>query len=277
MRNYPKLDIVTFGKHLIKSGDLDPLYSALPIAIPDKEQLKRWCVAYWCFYNAGFASYASEFRGNVFYELMFEAAENETLSPTGGRWPRGKERRHARGKQGMDMVHDIVETYNKPELMVDYISEAAPVYTEVASRVQTHVLFGPWISFKVADMLERVLGHKVDFTEAAVFMFADPVKGALMFWRQHHQLPENAKPKNQLETINQVVEYLRREFAEFSVNDRRIGLQEIETVLCKWKSHMNGHYPLNNDIDEIGHALDEWSNPTAIALKNSLPKRMELC
>ena len=40
--------------------------------------------------------------------------------------------------------------------------------------------------------------------------------------------------------------------------DRPIGLQEVETVLCKWKSHLNGHYPLYNDTDEINHGMINW-------------------
>ena len=28
-RNYPRLDIESFGRHLITSGDLDPIYTAL--------------------------------------------------------------------------------------------------------------------------------------------------------------------------------------------------------------------------------------------------------
>jgi hypothetical protein len=40
--------------------------------------------------------------------------------------------------------------------------------------------------------------------------------------------------------------------------NRMCGLQEIETILCKWKSHINGHYPVGNDVREIRHALVAW-------------------
>ena len=42
------------------------------------------------------------------------------------------------------------------------------------------------------------------------------------------------------------------------LGNRRVNIQEVETILCKWKSHMNGHYPLSNDVDEIQHGLREW-------------------
>ena len=47
--------------------------------------------------------------------------------------------------------------------------------------------------------------------------------------------------------------------------ERPVGLQEVETILCKWKSHMNGHYPLNNDIMEIRHGLKDWLPVSALA------------
>jgi hypothetical protein len=37
--------------------------------------------------------------------------------------------------------------------------------------------------------------------------------------------------------------------------ERRINIQEIETILCKWKSHINGHYFVGKDIQEIRHGL----------------------
>ena len=38
-----------------------------------------------------------------------------------------------------------------------------------------------------------------------------------------------------------------------------MNIQEVETVLCKWKSHMNGHYPLWNDIHDVNTGLEPWA------------------
>ncbi|GAG15566.1 unnamed protein product, partial [marine sediment metagenome] len=74
---YDKLSIQDFGQGLLHSNDLDPVYVALYGLINnhrwDKDQLKRWLVAYWCFYNCGFASYISEFIGEQFWEEMWIA------------------------------------------------------------------------------------------------------------------------------------------------------------------------------------------------------------
>lgn len=53
-----------------------------------------------------------------------------------------------------------------------------------------------------------------------------------------------------------------------------MNIQEVETVLCKWKSHMNGHYPLWNDIREINGGLEPWAGrcSAARAFLNHMPK-----
>lgn len=284
-QDYPRLEIEDFGRQLIVSGDLDPVYIALPAAVPDINQRHRWLIAYWCFYHCGVASYLSEFKGeDDFWSRMMEAATNETTAPGGGRWPRAKERRHFRGEAAINAVAKLRNTYGAdPEKMVRYItsdcpSERATPYISIADRAQEHPLFGPWIAFKIADMAERVLGIPVDFTEAEVFMFKDPVRATVMLWRQRHGLPDTSEPKDLNHVIHEVVKHLTSTFSDLvapPLGDRPIGLQEVETVLCKWKSHMNGHYPLYNDIDEIGEGVREWANvsKTAQAFVAAMPKR----
>ena len=117
-------------------------------------------------------------------------------------------------------------------------------------------------------MVDRVIGAHVDFTHAAVFMFKDPVMAALMVWRNYHGLPDNARPKDRNAVIHEVVDHLTPMFQEFKappLYDRPVGLQEVETVLCKWKSHMNGHYPLFNDIIEIREGVEPWVDHSPLA------------
>lgn len=279
-RDYPRLPIEDFGRHLIVSGDLDPVYIALGDGLSSVEQLQRWLVAYWCFYHCGLACHMSEMEGPGFWKEMMRAARNETPAPTGGRWPRGHERRHARGEQGLRMVAGLRERYlARPQEMVESLlrhCQGGVTYESVAQRVQEHTYFGPWIAFKVADMLERICAAPINFSEAAVFMFKDPVKAAEMLYRQRAGVPENARVKTEA-VVHPIVEHLREAFKDLSApphRERGIELQEVETVLCKWKSHMNGHYPLNNDINEIRAGLAGWGE-TARAFDHALPQPME--
>lgn len=276
-----KLNIIDFGKHLLESGDLDPVYIMLVKAELEPKQLARWLVAYWCFYHCGVASYMSEFEGDAYWSAMRVAAINEQPAPNGGRWPRGHERRHFRGDNAIKALDSLQQSFgDNPERFVEDLvfraEHSQGDFKVVASEVRKQHGFGPWMAFKVADMIDRVLGIPVNFDKAAVFMFDDPVEAALMLWRNHNGFGDNVKPKDKTAVIEGVVQHLNMAFKDYSAPphyDRMVNLQEIETILCKWKSHMNGHYPLNNDIIEIAKGLDEWSGvKTAKLLQHCLPK-----
>lgn len=265
-QKYPRLDIVTFGNQLIASGDIDPIYVMLVESKIDQEQLKRWLVAYWCYYNAGFASYASEFEGEKFWEVMHEASTNKTEAPIGGRWPRGKERRHYRGETSDISITKLRSKYPTPEEFVEYLlPKGFEHFLSVSQRVRQHYAFGDWIAFKVCDMLDRVLGAQIGFTEAEIFMFKDPEKAAFMLFDQQHPGILNrpgVKPKRE-KILAAVTGGLYEAFKHHAAPpryDRQVNIQEVETVLCKWKSHMNGHYPVDNDIHEIREGLRPWAD-----------------
>lgn len=295
-RSYPRLDIETFGRQLIMSGDLDPVYIALNGMELDEAQRDRLLVAYWCLYHVGAACHLSELEGQAFWDGLTAAAVNDTErrpTPLGGRWPRGSERRHWRGVQALQAVEALKARYGEhPEAMVPALASFSlqdgryagnPLdqlpFSLVAERAQQHRSFGPWISFKIADMLDRLGIAPVSFDNAAVFMFDDPRKAALNLARLKGGLHEATRFRDEEATIDQVVAYLQDHFKDLTappLHERPVGLQEVETVLCKWKSHCNGHYPLNNDIDEINEGLQEWRevSPTAKAFLHAMPPRM---
>ncbi len=266
-RNYPRLSIQDFGSQLLESCDLDPVYVALRKVLPTwgVDQLDRWLVAYWCFYSCGFASWICEHKKGEYWTAMAVAAHNLTPSPLGDRWPRGRERRHFRGKQAISSIESLKAQYQWPEGMVIRIVQGTPDYQVVSKTVTSHVGFGPWIGFKVCDMVDRILEHHIDFTESAVFMFKDPIKAAVMYYNLGCDLPLDFKrDRTEIKQIivPGVVANLTNYFAPKHkappIYERPVNLQEIETILCKWKSHMNGHYPLNTDIVEIREGVEPW-------------------
>lgn len=274
---YERLSILDFGKTLLETGDLDPIYCALRNTGWDAATTSRFLMAYWSWYNAGSASWMAEKEGDAYWDAMMVAARNEESAPTpfGERWPRAKERRHARGSAAVKMVEHLVSLGQDPleivSRMISPHSDGVVPYNDVRKRVKKHYLFGEWIAFKVADMAERCMGVKVNFDNAAVFMFTDPVKAALMVWRQQQGLPENAMPRDKTAVLNGVTEWMAEQFKDMTAPplnaqiQRKVGLQEVETILCKWKSHMGGHYPVLNDIHEIGLALTPWAKLGGLA------------
>lgn len=107
-------------------------------------------------------------------------------------------------------------------------------------------------------------------------MFSEPRKSALMVARQRLGLAENATFKDENAVIKGVVEHLTAHFHDTTApprHERAIDLQEVETILCKWKSHMNGHYPVGKDIVEISQGLQPWIkySETAMMMSQAMP------
>lgn len=263
---YPKLHIEEFGKQLITTGDLDPVYIALVDMDLHPSQRDRWLISYWCLYHCGLASWISEGEGEEFWHRLKLAADNDTAAPTGGRYPRGSERRHWRGKTAKASVADLEARYwHDPSAMINGLLRKVEddgkntiSFQEITKRAKSHYGFGEWISFKVADMMERVVGVPVEFENAHIFMFKDPTKAAFMANELLYHFGED-------DVLGNVTSKLLDVFADYtappgnSFLPRKVNIQEVETVLCKWKSHMNGHYPLFKDTNEILEGAHAWT------------------
>lgn len=282
-RSYERLSIEDFGQQLLETGDLDPAYGALVEAVDDFPQLYRWLLAYWCTYHVGLSSFLSEHEGSAFWDILGKAAWNNEPSPIGKPWPRGLERRHWRGTAAVSSFQELRSRYSRPEGFVEYLREAAPSYSGIVGRVQEHAQFGPWIAFKIADMLERCTDTPVDFSTDDVFMFETPQKAAVIWWAARNGDPDPMRAirirQEKQQAISEAVQYLGTVFRDFQAPpfmDRLVGLQEIETILCKWKSHLTGHYPVGIDTHELGKAAAAWAgvSETARRFQASLPVRI---
>jgi hypothetical protein len=254
------LSLEDFGRELLDKNDLDPVYNVLYGAKLERPQLRRWLLAYWCCYSAGEASWIS---GQLdFWSRMREMAFNKTEAPTGGRWPRGRERRHFRGDKAVEAIDWLARRYPNPEDVVQHL-EIPGAFQVISRRVQEWPMFGPWIAFKVGDMMERVLGVNVDFSGSDVFFFKSPREAAELWYSIQSGL-ENSKHAIP-EACSFLASYFGDRLAPPSYN-RRLNFQEYETILCKWGSHMTGHYPIGIDTRELREALHPWAGVSRTAL-----------
>ena len=245
---------VSFGRALITTADLDPLYVMLVGAQLPRETLGRFILAYSMFYHAGVSAYLAS-TGNDFWEECRHADREK--------WPRGTERRHYRGA----ISHNSIEacaSIGMPEDVLDVIYPMSEVqsclgaplsFGQVFKGAQALSGFGPWIAFKLADLADRTGYFPVDFSDCHLSIYRDPVKGAAL-WRYGDQ-DAAIKPHE----VGEVCEEIRVAIGPLPappLYDRPINIQEVETVLCKFKSHNNGHYPIGKDTREITHGLDGW-------------------
>ena len=248
-------DVKQFGDRLITTGDLDPVYLAVHNAQLPEPQLCRLLLSYMLFYHLGAAAWLSEHEGADFWHQARHAAENILPAPTGGRWPRAAERRHFRGVKCVQAV-DWFAT-RPPE---DYIRPLAEFKTEaeVMAAVKQWPMFGDWVAYKAADLIDRIYGAQLIWSSDVVLLYDSPRKAL--------SLLNVSAPKD-------TFEYLMDYFASHVApprGDRPCGAAETETVCCKWGSMRTGHYHVGKDIHEIRHGLSAWGH-TASRLLATAP------
>lgn len=246
-------EVKGFGTQLIETEDLDPVYCALYNAFLPDAQLKRLLVAYFLFYSLGGAARLSEAEGKDFwYEMKLAAANTQPIDgqPT-ERFPRGAERRHFRGQKCIDAVNWFAhQAPKRPECLIDELTRAKNRRNSlparvVMERVQEWPMCGGWIAFKAADIIERVLGVPITFEEDLTIIYDEP-RAAL-----------DLLPGDPLATTRALVGYFSDYLAPPRL-DRFCNIAEVETVLCKTKSHWNKRYWIGKDIKEVRHGLEGW-------------------
>ncbi len=283
-----KMSVTEFGDLLIRTQDLDPAYVGLRGAALGRDQLCRWLLAYWCFYHVGAACYLSENEGSSFWKGMLIAAENteaprvtdRTIKAEVERWPRAAERRHFRGKKCVDAVECLFNRYlGHPEQPVQNLinlgNSATPTEKVIMNKVQTWPMFGPWIAFKAADMLERVAGVPIKFDANLGLMYEEPraALDILVELGPDAGKPVGAGDWTREQWYNALSMYFRAKLAPPG-RDRVCGPQELETVLCKWKSYMGGHYHVGKDIKDHRGALAGWGS-TAASMLAAMPEEVQ--
>lgn len=283
------LTLIEFGDALLRTRDLDPVYVAIHEARISGPQLPQLLTAYWCFYHLGAAAYIAEAKTpKEFWSRMMQAATNENppKPKPGERWPRAAERRHFRGDQAISAVAELSHRYRSATDFVSYIYRPAdhtiPSFGSVSARAREHRGFGEWIAFKIADMGERVLGFEINFSNCELGIYKDPRQGAALAWVTS-LAPEQptANPQSPWtypitdDELSLVLTYLIGHWRVKKTKapprgDRLVNVQEIETILCKYKSYYKGHYHVGKDIAEVGHGLEGWGD-LAQQLKEGLP------
>lgn len=240
-----RLGVIKFGRQLIESEDLDPLYIALWESNVNHGQLCKWLVCYWCYYHAGLCCWVSEQKD--FFGTMLRIAKGGT------QYPRGTERRHFRGDLAVSSIRSLGKHFVNASSIVSWLVKAGPGAKAIAKRVKTLRGFGEWISWKVPDMLERLELGVIDFVDGDLcWMFKSSQQGAKEVVRAHN-----------LVGVVGAHRYLIRHLGYLKappLYDRPINVQETETIFCKWHSHLGGHYPVGKDTVEIQEGLQRWES-----------------
>lgn len=261
-------DVFEFGRQLLEARDLDPVYTLVWFTpeLAERQRLYAWLVAYWGFYHTGTAGWitdALEESEDAYWDRFRMAAESKE-------YPRGSERRHFRAKNAVDS-YEFLSQERLPGLwnpLLRMNNVARPTTCkDVMEEVKRWVGFGPWIAFKVADMLERLNIVPVEFNVSDVYLFDSPKKAAKILWDEigdggegPSDVPGGLNPW----AVTTVLKRLEHHAAP-PRDERPFGVQEAETVLCKWKSYLNGKYKVGEDVAHNKTALRRFVSKSPIA------------
>lgn len=234
-----------FTDELIKTEDLDPLYVLVCGTKWPWSRKARFTVAYSMFYHAGVSAELAQHEEDQFWETAIALIQDIKT-------PRGTERRHYRGVNALTSCYWLQHNCPAPEDWVDTIG-ALTHWKERYNAIQRAPQFGRWISFKVCDMLDRVLECPTDWNgfDFSKDLYEAPWAGARMIGEREGGSAADAWAM--------MMERVGRWPAPPQY-DRRCGLQEAETVLCKYHAHMGGHYPMGKDTKEIVHGLGAYKH-----------------
>jgi Amino acid:DNA transferase len=256
------MDIRDFGTALIRTGDLDPVYIGIVGAKLEEPQLCRLLLAYWFFYHLGVAAHLSNFEGNAYWAIVREAAINRTQSRS---WPRGTERRHFRAEAAVKAVDWMRSHYPQPEDPVRSLKQY-DFQQSLMDAVLKWLMFGPWIAFKAADMMERVYGHPVRFNKDVILMYEEPRAGLELLSKDSNFITVD---RSHAAIYSGLIQFFSALWAPPD-KKRMCGPQEVETILCKYKSMKGGHYHIGKDIHEVRTGLEGWG-ATAEKILLSMP------
>ena len=239
------MDVISFGKALLERNDLDPIYVMLYESSLSQEELNEWLLAYWSFYHSGTSSLIVDSPN--YWETYRAASESKNF-------PRGHERRHFRAKIAFQSYLDLSSKFPTPSMAVESLKSATTL-AEVTKRVKTWYGFGDWIAFKVADMLERLEIATIEFEVDKVFLFDSPREGAKILWNSINGNAPHPKP---VDLANWASDFIVGNLTQFKAPpryERPLNVQEAETILCKWKSYLGGHYKVGEDVESLQRAL----------------------
>lgn len=255
-----RLDFGAFSRALITTGDLDPVYIVLHKAGWNPEFMSRFLLAYGCYYHLGTAAYIAD--QDDYWKAFETAARNEVATPFGGRWPRSSERRHFRGNAAIEFTAGLRSAFPAPENFIPHLEAHAPFVKDVRAAVEALPGFGGWASFKFADLLDRVCGVPISIRRDEA-MYDTPKEGARIVFVEEHGF--TAPIEECIGHAERVFERATKGLMAPPTADRPLGFFELETCLCKYKSHSKGRYWVGKDILEIIHASQAFANTSPAA------------
>lgn len=250
-------DLLKFAKHLKRSEDIDPIYPVLRElhsmhGLSEEEALWH-SFLYVAWYNlpvshAVFAL-ASEPRSKLAYKGR--------ITKFAKTWPTGIERRSNRGGKVFQHIEafcqvtdhtSLAEWFRNGFIEAPTLAKREANWRMINERLQAVWGNGRWAAYKHCEVLRRVHDFPVEAPDMGHRFSSGPRKGLATLY---------GELEGQGEAVIAVLDAQGRHLQE-RLYHMGLGLdvEELETVLCNWKSLLGGKYYVGHDIDEMQEQIE---------------------
>jgi|11_taG_2_1085331.scaffolds.fasta_scaffold02966_8 hypothetical protein len=221
-----------FSKSLLITGDIDPDYILIREKSKElgfnKKQVFNWILHKLVIYD----SYSE-------LEVITKQKKIEDVKY-------GNERRKSKNK-----AREYLNNIQKAFMDVDVERFFSMNGNKIFNKIKTINGFGSWSAWKFMDLIDCCYGIKVDFDSIDFRKaYTFPLKGLLLV----NNLPEDLKILNDTKTYKRLLENAYSILKDLKNCDtphnggKGLRLNELETLLCKYHSHMHNKYQSGQDI-----------------------------
>jgi hypothetical protein len=242
-----------FAHKLFDNEEADPMYYALERADIDVHTRLRFTAAWCTYYHPGVAAVIAEHHDKEFWDVLSGYYPHS---------PRASERRHFRGNSGLKAIAQWREKFPHPEDMI--LATWGDTFFKVRERCKGIAQIGQYFVWKLADVQDRVFKYPCDFTGAENYSPKVPQDAAHMIFKEMHpEMVINAKELVPY-VYNKIIAELQPRNSPPRY-DRRINMQEAETVCCVYHQYLGGGYFYGSRTGKAFRRLSEY--PCALSSK----------
>lgn len=255
-----------YAKAVIETQELDPVYVMIYNAslVKGQDWAKLFCLHMLMFYHTGEAAAAAEEGPNYFYTHILD--QYATLR-------RGTERRHYRGRNGLDSLQSVRDYSPYPLDFFDKLRSqqgtADPLkffplpipYLNVRKEFGKMRGFGDYFIWKACDYMDRCLDLPIDYRTGLPHI---PAGAAKWVSGKYPGVPLTA-------VLHDVAEKIC-EYPAPGVPSRGCSISEAETVLCGLHGYfVSKSHKIGDDIEHNHKDLGEDPHD----LRRHLPPMLE--
>lgn len=236
--------LAIFGHQLITSEDVDPLYPVIEYYIKgmDIEQQLWFIALYLAYYNLPSAILAFQSRPYGFMGDSFPEMFNH--------FPIATERRNLRGGKIKPHLRDYLRycRYGQMPTLMQGWKDRHPRENYECFWVTAQDIWqnGRWAAFKWAELLKKVLHWQLEAPDMRMEFCTGPKAGLELLY---------GHPSASVKQLNRYGEDLMLRLANKGVFIA--DWEQLETVLCNFRSLKNGRYYVGHDIDEMQTVIDK--------------------